>query len=161
MSNYFMVKSSSIKALRKEWDKFIDACFDEVNDQYREKSSSYHREACDDKYHERYTEDSIDEWYRDGMSELNEWAESLKEDFRETYRKGKKIIDEIENKRFYDDETGYKYTLRFCDGEIEREDNDDTYSIVFEAMSWTIGSVTVHFDPSYPEYTEWMPSRSR
>ena len=110
---------------------------------------------------EEYTEESIDEWLSDCIKDLDEWAESYKDDFRETYRRGNKIIDEIASKMFYDDENGYKFTLNFCDGIIEKEYNDDKYSIVFSGMYWKIDEVTIHFDPSSPEYTDWIPVRSR
>ena len=161
MINYFQIESASITKLKEEWEKFIDDCYEEVDRQYYEDSKSYEKEAREDRFYERYDEDSINEWYRDSIKNLDEWAESMKDKFRDTYRKGKQIIDEIANKKFYDDETGYKFILNFCDGKIEREYNDDTYCIVFSGMTWTIDDVTIEFDPSSPEYTEWMPVRSR
>lgn len=159
MREYFKVEYRSIRCLKREWERFVDDCLDEVNKQYNEASSSYYNEASNDRYMEEYTEESIDEWYRDCMNSLNEWAESIKSKIKSTYWQGVRIIEEIENKVFYNDETGYKYTLNFCDGKLEREYNDGEYSIAFQGMYWDIDDVRIHFDPSSPELTDWIPVR--
>ena len=161
MSHYFQIENSSIRRLRKEWDRFIDNCFETLEKHYNECSHAYFDEAAHDKYMEEYTEESIDDCYRSQMENLNNWAESFKDDFRETYRAGNKIIDELENKKFYDEEDGYTFTLNFCDGKIEKEYNDDGYRVVFRGMYWDIEGVIVHFDPTSPEYTDWIPTKSR
>lgn len=161
MAYYFEIERSSISRLKREWENFIEECYDEVDRQCYESSKSYEKEAREDRFYERYEEDSINEWYRESIKLLDEWAESMKDDFRDTYRKGNEIIEEIASKKFYDnDEEFYSFRLNFCDGEIEKE-RDDNHSISFGGMSWTIKDVTIKFNPTAPKLTEWKLLKSR
>ena len=160
MAEYCQIKSSSIKILKKEWESFIDECLDEMNRQYTEELVSYGEEARNDKFHERYEEESIDEWYSDAVDKLNKWKESLRNKIVDTYRSGNKIIDEIENKKFYDNETAYAFELDFCEGEIEKN-LSDYIGVYFWGFTWDIDGVVISFNPSPPEFTEWMPVKYR
>lgn len=162
MAEYCVITADSIRRLRREWENFIDDCLDEVKKQYKEDSSSYYNEAYDDKMYDRYSEESIDEWYKDMMNDLDEWADSWKKTINQTYREGVKIIDEIASKKFYDDERRYSYTLNFCEGIVEKEYSYDDYdTISVSGMYWTIDKVEMHFDPSGLKFSEWMPVPSR
>lgn len=162
MAEYCVITADSIRRLRREWEKFIDDCLDEVKKQYKEYSSSYYNEAYDDKFYDRYSEESIDEWYTDCIRELDEWANPLIDSIKDQYRRGIKIIDEIADKNFYDNERKYEYTLNFYEGIIEREYSYDNHNyIAVSGMSWDIDDVEIHFDPTNLEFSEWMPISSK
>lgn len=161
MSYYFEITRASIDRLKREWESFIDECYEEVDRQCYEDSKAYEQEAREDRYYERYEEYSINEWYRESIKNLEEWADSLKANFRDTYRKGNEIIEEISAKKFYDDEEDfYEFRLNFCDGKIDKK-YDESHSVAFESMSWDIDGVTIKFEPSDPEFTEWKLLRTR
>lgn len=162
MIQYFRVTDETIKKLKKEWKKFANNCFAEIERQVREESTKYYNEAANDKFLEEYTEESIDEWYYDSIKELENWASNLSDKIESTYNKGIKLIEEIENMKIYEDDIGVDYTLYFYEGKIEKEKNyQKTYSVTFNGMYWDIDGVEIEFDPPTAEYTEWFTERKR
>lgn len=156
---YFKVTSDYIYYLKSNLAIFKNDVLYEINRQERDEIESAKREAYDDKLYERYDNDSIDEWLSDSISDIEDWARSSRSEVDSAYSRGLRVIDDLEDYKFYKSDFGYEFIVSFYNGDITRSKmlyNDDDVRVCVIGIRLTVGDEKFEFDPKGPDFTDWI-----
>ena len=122
-----------INRLKKEWIDFHIKINRELVNTYNLSLNDLRAEAEDDRVNERYSSESIDEWFNKQVVYLNAWQAEQSENAANHKTAVDKLIAQLENKKLY---TGTEYKLDTYEIEFTEESLPDNIRFGIEDMSW-------------------------
>ena len=155
---YFKFTIDYLSSLKNNLSKFFNDVLNEINRQERDGIAAAKREAEDDKQCQRYDYTSIDTWLYETISYLNTWAKDLKAELDSDYHRALNILEEVQNKKFYESDLGYKFNIKLYDGVISKTkspNNVDQVFVSFTGITWNVDGTMFEFTPDDPEFTDW------
>lgn len=152
---YYRVTYDSIQDIKNKWAKFRDDCNKEIDNQLLLDLDDAKNEYKDELRENTYTKESIEEWYDERKSYLNDWASNFHNRVETNYWKGLTTIEELENKRFYDEDFGWLYILDLIDMKIEKQIyNENKFAVSYYTIKQNIDDTLIECDPFIIELEE-------
>lgn len=161
--DYFKVTNNFIRELRNAWHSFINSVLSKINNVARCAIADVESEALDDLRNGRYEEQSVLNWKRDQINDVEEWKTDCFLSCEEHKRECDRLIDILSNMKFFENQKNKRFIFDFykCSYYDEYdEDLDGAICVRIEDVtregSYGRYSYEIEFDSPEVEYTDWM-----